>query len=165
MLLPKRIFLGACVLVNAANSPEGGSARLLQLAAERKVKVITTRRILHEAKTNIINLLGRPLWAWFVRTIGPLSISIADSPTKAEKASWMKVTHEKDTHVLAGAIKGKAEVLISLDRRHVLKPSVQEAFPIPIMSPGDFLQKHGFVAPLPPDHQSGKKVRAHSHKS
>ena len=165
MFLPKRIFLDACILVTAANSPEGGSARLLQLAAERKVKLITTRRVLQEAKTNIIDLLGRPLWAWFVRTIGPLSISIADSPTKLEMASWVKITHEKDTHVLAGAIKGKAEILISLDRRHVLKPSVQEAFPIPIMSPGDFLQKHGLVAPLPPDHKEGKKNWTHSRKS
>ena len=165
MFLPQRIFLDAYVLVTAANSPEGGSARLLQLATERKVKVITTRRILHEAKANIIDLLGRSLWAWFIRTIGSLSISIADSPTKAEKSAWLKITHEKDTHVLAGAIKGKAEVLISLDRRHVFKTSVQEAFPIPIMSPGDFLQKHGLVAPLPPDHQAGKKVWGHSRKS
>jgi len=165
MLLPKRIFLDACVLVTAANSPEGGSARLLQLAAEKKVKLITTRRVLQEAKANIIDLLGRPLWAWFIRTIGNFSISIADSPTKAEKASWMKITHEKGTHVLAGAIKGKAEILISLDRRHVLKPSVQEAFPIPFMSPGAFLQKHGLVAPLPPDHADGKRIRSHSRKS
>jgi predicted nucleic acid-binding protein len=161
MSAPKRLFLDACILVTAANSPEGGSARLLQLAAEGKVRLIATRRVLHEAKGNIITLLGRPLWAWFVRTIGPLRLSLADSPTRTEKSEWSKVTHEKDAHILAGAIKAKADILISLDRRHVLKPSVQEAFPIPIMSPGDFLQKFGLVEPLPPDHPSAKKTRAH----
>ena len=161
MSAPKRLFLDACILVTAANSPEGSSARLLQLAAEGKVRLIATRRVLHEAKANIMDLLGRPLWAWFVRTIGPLRLSLADSPTKAEKTEWAKITHEKNAHVLAGAIKGKADILISLDRRHVLKPAVQEVFPIPIMSPGDFLQKFGLVVPLPSDHQAGKKNRGH----
>jgi len=157
MPFPKRIFLDACVLVSAANSPEGGSARILQIAAEGKVKLLATRRVMHESKDNIIDLLGRPLWSRFVRTIGPLRLSLADSPTKAEKAEWSKVTHEKDAHVLAGAIKAKADILISLDRRHILKPSVQEAFPIPIMSPGDFLQKFGLVEPRPPDHRSHRQ--------
>lgn len=161
MSAPKRIFLDACILVTAANSPDGGSARLLQIAGEGKVKLLVTRRVVHEAKDNIIDLFGRPLWVWFARIIGPLRVSLADSPTKDEKAEWSRITHEKDTHVLAGAIKAKADILISLDRRHVLKPSVQEAFPIPIMSPGDFLQKFGLVEPLPPDHPTTKKTRAH----
>ena len=159
MSVSKRLFLDACILVSAANFPEGGNARLLQLAAEGKVRLVGTRRILHEAKNNIIDLLGRPLWAWFVRTVGTLRISLADSPTKAEKAEWSKITHEKDAHVLAGAIKGKADILISLDRRHVLKPSVQEVFPIPIMSPGDFLQKFGLVEARPADHSSHRQTR------
>ena len=156
MPTPPRLFLDACILVTAANSPDGGSARLLNIAAEGKVKLLSTRLVMHEAKVNIIALLGRPLWVWFCRIIGPLRLSLSDSPTGKKKAEWAKITSPKDTHVLAGAIKGKADILISLDRRHILNPSVQEAFPLPIMSPGDFLQKYGFVEPKP-DNRHPKK--------
>lgn len=153
MPIPPRLFIDACVLVAAAHSPDGGSARLLQIAREGKIKLVSTRLVLHEAKTNIVDLLGQPLWAWFSRIIAPLRLSLADPSTTKEKADWAKVTSPKDAHVLAGAIKGKADILITLDKRHILKPVVQEAFPIPIMSPGDFLQQHGFADAKPPDQQ------------
>lgn len=150
---PPRLFLDACILVTAANSPEGGSARILNIAAEGKVKLLATRLVMHEAKSNIIALLGRPLWVWFCRIIGPLHISLSDPPTAKEKSEWAKITAQKDTHVLAGAIKGKADILISLDRGHILNQTVQKAFPLPIMSPGDFLQKYGLIEPKPDNHQ------------
>lgn len=146
---PKTLFLDACILVTAANSPEGGSARLLQLAAEKKVRLIATNQVLQEARKNIIELLGKPLWTWFLRTISSIALLLVEDPTQKEEAAWKKLTHEKDAHVLAGAVKAKADILISLDRRHILKPSVQEAFPIPILSPGEFLQQHGFTEPKP----------------
>ncbi|MFZ2960379.1 MAG: PIN domain-containing protein [Candidatus Ozemobacteraceae bacterium] len=152
MPTPPRLFLDACILVTAANSPDGGSARLLSIAAEGKVKLLATRIVMREAKNNIIGLLGRPLWIWFCRIIGPLRISLSDPATSKEKAEWAKLTAQKDTHVLTCAIKGKADILISLDRRHILNQTVQKVFPLPIMSPGDFLQKYGFVEPKPPNH-------------
>lgn len=153
MSIPPRLFLDACILVTAANSPEGGSARLLSIAAEGKVKLLATRLVMHEAKSNIISLLGHALWVWFCRIISPLHISLSDPSTAKEKAAWAKITAPKDTHVLAGAIKGKADILISLDRGHILNKTVQEAFPLPIMSPGDFLKQYGLTEPKPENHQ------------
>lgn len=147
MTIPLRLFIDACVLVSAANSPDGGSARLLQIAEEGAIRLVATRLVLHEAKTNIIDLLGRPVWPWFHRIISPLRLSLADPSTSKEKAEWAKITSIKDAHVLAGAIKGKADFLITLDKKHILKPPVQAAFPIPILSPGDFLQQNGFAKP------------------
>lgn len=144
MPIPPRLFIDACVLVAAANSPSGGSARLLQIAGEGKIRLAATRLVMHEAKINIIDILGRPVWPWFCRIIGPLRLSLADSPTAKEKKAWAKITSPKDVHVLAGAIKSKADFLITLDRRHILKPSIQEVFPISILAPGDFLQQSGF---------------------
>lgn len=156
MPIPPRIFIDACVLVAAANSPTGGSSRILQVASEGKVRLVATRLVMFEAKNNIIELLGRPLWPWFARILGPLHISLADPPTTKEKSDWLQITSPKDVPILAGAIKGKADILITLDRKHILKQSVQEAFPIPIMSPGEFLQKYGLVSPTPSE-ALGKK--------
>ena len=159
MPIPPRLFIDACVLVAAANSPSGGSARLLQIAGEGKIRLAATRLVMHEAKTNIIDLLGRPVWPWFCQIIGPLRLSLADPPTTKEKEPWGKITSPKDVHVLAGAIKSKANFLITLDRRHILKTSVQEAFPIPILAPGDFLQQHGFSSPKPDSpRKHGEKI-------
>jgi len=60
---------------------------------------------------------------------------------------------------LAGAIKGKADFLITLDKKHILKPTVQAAFPIPILSPGDFLQQNGFSKPPSPGHSKSPDKR------
>ncbi|MBF0410111.1 MAG: PIN domain-containing protein [Candidatus Riflebacteria bacterium] len=159
MSTPLRLFLDACVLVTAANSPEGGSARILNIASEGKVKILATRMVMHEAKVNIIDLLGRSLWVWFYRIVAPLHVSLSDPPGKKEKADWLKITSAEDAHVLAAAIKGKADILISLDRRHILNESVQKAFPIPIMSPGDFLQKYNFTEPKPENHEKKKNQK------
>jgi len=78
-------------------------------------------------------------------------------PTSKEKEPWGKITSPKDVHVLAGAI--KANFLITLDHRHILKSSVQDVFPIPILFPGDFLQQHGFSDKIKseiPQHSSFK---------
>ncbi len=144
-----RLFLDACILVTAANSPAGGSARLLALAAEKRILLLATATILNEAQSNIIDLLGHALWQWFFKTLEPLPLLLVDSPNSQENETWQKFTHAKDTHVLAGAIKGKADILISLDRKHILNPEVQKNFPIPIMTPGEFLQKYKLISPKP----------------
>jgi len=43
--------------------------------------------------------------------------------------------------VLAAAVKGKVDVLLTLDRKHFLSPAVLQAgLPFLIMTPGDFLR-------------------------
>ncbi|OGK08562.1 MAG: hypothetical protein A2W80_05310 [Candidatus Riflebacteria bacterium GWC2_50_8] len=142
-----RLFLDACVLVTAANSPTGGSARLLAVAAQRRVLLFATATILKEAQKNIVDLLGHALWQWFFKSLEPLPLHLVDCPSSKEQEAWQKVTHGKDTHVLAGAIKGSADILISLDRKHILNPEVQKNFTIPIMTPGEFLQKYKLISP------------------
>lgn len=53
-----------------------------------------------------------------------------------------RIIHPKDAHVLAAAVKGGVEVLLTLDRAHFLSPLVLEAgLPFQIMTPGDFLRR------------------------
>ena len=51
----------------------------------------------------------------------------------------------KDLHVLAAAVVGKSQFLLTLDRRHVLAAAdaVQSAnLPLVILRPGDFIQQY-----------------------
>jgi len=63
----------------------------------------------------------------------------------------------KDVHVLAAAVEGKAEFLLTLDRQHILAVAevVKEAgLPITILRPGDFIRhyypQHEDYPVLPP---------------
>jgi predicted nucleic acid-binding protein len=47
---------------------------------------------------------------------------------------------EKDCHVLAGAYKAQADVLVSLDKRHILTAKVMKGFPIPVKDTSSFLK-------------------------
>lgn len=61
---------------------------------------------------------------------------------QAKAVSSRLVLLEADAPVLAAAVKGGVEVLLTLDRRHFLSPTVLEAgLPFPIMIPGDFLRR------------------------
>lgn len=69
-------------------------------------------------------------------------------------ASWID---PKDLHVLAAAVEGGSDFLLTLDRRHVLAAAekVEEAhLPTKILTPGDFIRQyyplHEAYASLPP---------------
>jgi hypothetical protein len=66
-------------------------------------------------------------------------IEITDSNKPEEEAQWEEVTIIKDCHILAGALKAGADLIISIDRKHILTPKVRAAYPLPVMEPGDFL--------------------------
>lgn len=52
-----------------------------------------------------------------------------------------RIVAEKDAHVLAAALKGHVDALLTLDRKHLLTPAVRAASPVLIQTPGDFLQQ------------------------
>lgn len=63
----------------------------------------------------------------------------------------------RDAHVLAAALGGGSELLLTLDRRHILvaRKAVEEAaLPICILTPGDFIWQyyplHDEYSSLPP---------------
>lgn len=60
--------------------------------------------------------------------------------TPEEEAKWFGVVTAKDAHVLAGAHKAEADVLISLDHRHIVTERVRQGFPIPVQDTGEFLR-------------------------
>ena len=69
-------------------------------------------------------------------------MEVLDVPAPEEMFVHEKTIHPKDVHVLASATKGKADYLITLDRKHFLAPSVRRAkLPFAILTPGEFLRR------------------------
>ncbi|MDR7555349.1 MAG: PIN domain-containing protein [Armatimonadota bacterium] len=142
MTAPPRLFLDASVLIAAAESRTGASTLVLEVCRHGQAKAMSTRLVLLEAERNIRAKLGREALLRFYREIGDLDLDLVDTPSPKEIADMSRIIHPKDAHVLAAAVKGDAEVLLTLDRAHFLSRTVLEAgLPFEIMTPGDFLRR------------------------
>ncbi len=136
----KRVFLDASCWVAAAGSPTGGSSLILKLGRAGRVRLLATRRVLQEAEHNIRTKMGQEPLLRYYRLLGSVELELVSPVTPEEEAKWSGLVAPKDAHVLAGAAKAKADILISLDRRHILTERVREGFPIPVQDTGEFLR-------------------------
>jgi len=140
MSVKPRVFLDASCWVAAAGSVSGGSALILKLARAGRIEIVATRRILREAELNIRDKLGKKALLRYYEELGALEITLEDEPTLDEESEWRSLTDEKDRQVLSAAFKARVDVLVSLDRRHILTPRVKEGFPIPVRDTKTFLE-------------------------
>jgi predicted nucleic acid-binding protein len=61
-------------------------------------------------------------------------------PTPAEVAKYSGIIDDKDTPVLVSAIKGKADFLVTGDKKHFDKVKKLGLFPFKIARPSEFLE-------------------------
>lgn len=140
MAIPK-VFIDASVFIAAAGSPTGGSAAVLELGHRGQVLLLASKLVLVEAERNIRQKLSSEKLLRFYEYIGTLPLQVVAAATEEEIAEAAEVVAEKDAHVLAAAVNGRADVLLTLDRKHLLAPAVRAASPVVIQTPGEFLQE------------------------
>lgn len=128
-----RVFLDASCWIAAAGSPDGGSSEILRVVTGRGDTILTTPLILAEAERNIAGKLGREALSRYLRLLAETPYELLPVPTDESASRWRHLVPEKDTRVLAGASDGRADLLVSLDRRHTLTDSVRSGCSIPVM--------------------------------
>ncbi len=102
---------------------------------------MVSRMVLVEAERNIQAKLGEDSLLRFYRAIGEATLDIVAPPTAAEIVAHSRIISLKDAHMLAAALKGGADLLLTLDRRHFFSPKVvRGGLPFQVMTPGDFLR-------------------------
>ena len=139
--LSGRLFLDASVLIAAAGSPDGGSALLLEIGQTKNIPVLVTRLILREAERNIRMKLSEKALIRFYKIIADLDPEVIPVPTDEDLAAASEIVATKDAHVLAGARKGKATHLVTLDRKHFLGDDQRErVLPVVACTPGELLR-------------------------
>lgn len=137
-----RLFLDASVLIAAAGSETGASALTLALCREGHATALTSRLILLEAERNIRAKLGAEALLRFYRGIAALDLVAVDPPTPQEITIQQRIIDPQDAHVLAAALKGDPDVLLTLDRKHFMTPAVRQAgLPFAIETPGEWLRR------------------------
>ena len=137
---PRRAVADTNVLVSALLSPRGAPARFLRAAHEGAFTLITSPYVLDE----LVAVLARP-YVRKVARLGPVEIAEARAAIEA-MAKVVEGTHavtgvlrdEKDHPILACALEGGADWLVTGDRRHLLP--LKRFGRIQIVTPAAFLR-------------------------
>jgi len=150
----RRIFLDANIFFASVKSQTGGSYFILELAKKGLVEIVTVAYALAEAERNIGSKLGEKFLEKHydnLLAIKPQAQSIAFLPTSLEQRLAFAVP-DKDIPIVAGAILSKADVLVTLDQKHLLKNEKLRklGFFLHILTPGDFLKQFFKKSACPP---------------
>jgi len=136
------VLLDASVLVAASHSASGGSALAIEVCQGSKFRAAITVRIILEARVNIAEKFGEPELLRFYQQLATLEPAMVAHPPLERMAECGRLVGEKDAHVLAAALECGADYLLTLDRRHLLTPSVLSAgLSVKVLMPGDFLKQ------------------------
>jgi predicted nucleic acid-binding protein len=129
-------FLDSSVFFTAVNSVTGGSAKLFTL---KKYQLVTSQAVLVEVERNVRQKLLPAHLKRFFNLATKLRI-INQQPIPKLINQAQKVIVKKDALILAEAKQAKANFLVTLDRKHFLKPQPRKfVSPQKIVTPKDLL--------------------------
>jgi len=139
---PTKVFLDSSVIIAGLASNKGGSYEVLALAELNIIIPCICENVVSEVFRNVQKKLpdGIPyLYTLFKK----LPFKLID-PTEDEMEKAKKLINEKDAAILAAAITGKVEWLLSLDK-HFLKANMEGQIEFKICAPGQFLKTLPYI--------------------
>jgi predicted nucleic acid-binding protein len=113
-----RIFIDSSVLFSAANSSKGHSRDLFLMGAAGEIKIIISNFVLQETIRNLSGLKKPPLEE-LDQIIKNANIELVDA-TKQSVLDAAKLIVLKDAPIIAAAKTAKVNMLVSLDKKHIL---------------------------------------------
>jgi predicted nucleic acid-binding protein len=130
----KRLFIDSSVLFSAAYSSRGHARDLIIMAAREEVILVVSPLVLEETRRNLGESAPETvgLFDLLVQTI-PFEIV---QPTKEEVLEAARVVVLKDAPILAAAKTSRVDLLVTLDRKHLLdKPMLVQYLGVKIVTP------------------------------
>jgi predicted nucleic acid-binding protein len=135
----RRIFIASSVLFTAANSAKGHSHDLMLISAAGKLTLVLSDFVLEETRRNLA--LTQPGLTVLERIIREARIEIV-SVTRKQVLDAMKWIVPKDAPILAAAKAAQVDMLVSLDKKHILDhPKLETYINTPILTPAEAFQK------------------------
>jgi uncharacterized protein len=134
-----RVFIDSSVLFTAANSAKGHSRDLMLISAAGKVTLVLSDFVLEETRRNLaLTQSGEIILEQIVREARIEIVSV----TKQQVQAAMKLIVTKDAPILAAAKAAKVDMLISLDKKHILgHPELEGYINAPILTPAELFAK------------------------
>jgi len=121
-----RIFMDSSVLFSAANSSKGHSRDLILMGANGEITIIISNFVLQETLRNLAGL-KRPTVTELDQIIQNANIEVVDA-SKQAVLDAAKLIVLKDAPIIAAAKTAKVNMLISLDKKHILGRTDLEAY-------------------------------------
>jgi predicted nucleic acid-binding protein len=137
------VFLDACCWYAACRSRNGGSALLLQRGMEGKVKIYTSVRVEREIVEHVSDDLGEEgmrLLELYMGRVKPIKVTLY--PARLETKFAHLTMDANDIHVLAAAYHANVDILVSLDKKHIVTEKVKSHFPISVLHTKEFFQQY-----------------------
>ncbi|MEK9147253.1 MAG: putative toxin-antitoxin system toxin component, PIN family [Patescibacteria group bacterium] len=136
-----RFFVDASVLIAALLSPTGGSSQLLKYIASGKVIGITSQTVVEEILEENKFVKIKKSKEEIEKFIAESRLLIRKPITASEIEPYQNLVDIEDAHLIAGTKLTKCEYLVTLDKKHLLRPDIQKKFlPIRIVSQGELLE-------------------------
>ena len=131
----RRIFIDSSVLFTAANSATGHSRDLMLISAAGKFTLVLSEFVLEETRRNLA--LTQPGLTVLERIVQEAQIEIV-SVTRQQVLDAMKWIVPKDAPILAASKVAKVDMLVSLDKKHILgHPELEGYINAPILTPAE----------------------------
>jgi len=137
-----KVFFDASVIIAALLSPTGGSSLLLQHIKSKVFIGITSQTVLEEILEEDKPKRLKRSYEEIGEFIAHSGLIVRESITTKEIAPYKDDVDEEDAHLFAGALLTKCSHLVSLDKKHVVRPDIQKRFlPLRIVAPKKLLEQ------------------------
>jgi len=113
---------------------------LIDWAERGLIEVLVCEQILEEVRGNLEEKIPRAL-SVFDRLLKSVAPTIVSEPSIKSVDEAEMTIHPKDAPILAAAVEAEVDYLATLDKKHFLKPSVQDYAPFPILLPSDLVSR------------------------
>lgn len=139
-----KIFFDADVLFSLSytKNPTSGARRIILQGYLEKYSFITSAGVIEETSKNLssynnsdyLKRLGEILEDFNFWVIKILDEKLVDL--------YKDIIHEKDTHVLVGAIQSNADYLLTFNKKHFLTPRFKKLnLKLQVVTPKEFIEK------------------------
>lgn len=135
----RKVLFNASVVLAGIKSPAGASGVLLDMAGKRQVAGVVSELILSEVMRHVgkLGLSGNEVEKKVLETFA----YIMQAPQVKIVDKYLgKVIDDGDAHILASAEAEECEVLVTLDKKHLLVLAGKISG-LEILSPGQLLQR------------------------
>ena len=134
-----RVFLDSSVLFSACYSSTGHSRDLIALALRGEIQLVSSRFVLEETRRNLQRKSAQSL-LFLDFILDNIEIEIV-KPTKKQVLAAARGVELKDAPIVAAAKRGKVDILVSLDREHLLdNPKVAKLADAEVLTPREAVQ-------------------------
>lgn len=133
-----KILIDASVILAALGSKTGGSMVVLKLVKKGKLQAVVSETIIEEVIRNAAKTNSSP--EDIDHFILSHQLKIFPAPVSENVDKYIEQTGEKDAHVVASAIESKVDLIVTLDKKHLLSGKLKLKSP-EIIPPGELLKR------------------------